>query len=146
MESTLLSASCFIPAQSKHITFSLLFGYFFLIFKFIWVYISFYRYLELELFPNLSFFLLKMGWTSNTNLWLVNYDISFSIHFFFVNGTDYCYATLLLQTDREVGGLVRNFQSSFYGKVICNKKKFLRIDSYTQRRGHAIVTSVVHIT
>lgn len=44
--------------------------------------------------------------------------------------------------NREVGGLVRNFQSSFYGKVICNKK-FLRIDSYTQRRGHAIVTSVL---
>lgn len=43
--------------------------------------------------------------------------------------------------NREINGVVRNFQSSFYGKMICNKL-FVSRDMNTQRRSSATITSL----
>lgn len=53
------------------------------------------------------------------------------------------FATFVL-TDREMSGVVRSFQSSFYGKEIGNKL-FVSKDVDTQRRSRATITSLVLI-
>ncbi|KAK1401695.1 hypothetical protein POM88_001300 [Heracleum sosnowskyi] len=42
---------------------------------------------------------------------------------------------------REISGIVRNFQSSFCGKMICNKL-FVSNNMFTQRRSRATITSL----
>lgn len=52
---------------------------------------------------------------------------------------------MLFQTDREVGGFVRNLRSSFYGKVIYNQN-FVKMKANSNHGGRAVVTSVVSAT
>lgn len=50
----------------------------------------------------------------------------------------------LCLTDKEMSGVVRNFQSSFYGKAMCDKL-FVSKDICTNRRSRVTITSVVRI-
>lgn len=47
-----------------------------------------------------------------------------------------------VQTDREVGGLVSNLRSSFYGKVMYNQN-FVTMKTNSSHGGRAVVASVV---
>lgn len=74
-----------------------------------------------------------MGFWRNTNLWL---------HISILNW--HCYVDS--KTERELGGLLDSFQSSYYGKVEFHRRSFGGRDISMRRSGNRIVASVVHTT
>lgn len=52
---------------------------------------------------------------------------------------------MLFQADREIGGLVRNFRSPFYGELLYNQN-YVRMKTTSTHGGPAVVASVVSAT